>query len=106
MTTLGGTSKQGLAGATRGFVAGVAPVALFDPLTQKLQAEMSLSPEYWGLVVAAPLLSAFRLRIPFSAWADISREEVYGLLPRMRMRQKQRPACCETPYGAGTFIRF
>lgn len=56
MTTPEGTPKQGLAGATLGFFVGFAAVALFGPMAQKLQAELSLSPAMLGLAVAAPLL--------------------------------------------------
>ncbi len=70
MTTLRGTTKQGLAGATLGFFVGFAAVALFGPIAHKLQADMALSPGLLGLAVAAPLLSGSLLRIPFSAWVD------------------------------------
>lgn len=70
MTTLNGTPKQGLAGATLGFFVGFAAVALFGPMAHKLQTDMGLSPVMLGFAVAAPLLSGSLLRIPFSAWVD------------------------------------
>lgn len=70
MPPLEGSPNQGLAGATIGFFAGFAAVALFSPIAHSLQSAMSLSPVLLGFAVAAPLLSGSLLRIPFSAWVD------------------------------------
>lgn len=70
LTTLNGTPKQGLAGATLGFFVGFAAVALFGPMAHKFQTDLGLSPVMLGFAVAAPLLSGSLLRIPFSAWVD------------------------------------
>ncbi len=70
MTTPKGSPKRGLAGATLGFFVGFAAVALFGPMTQRLRAELSLSPVTLGFALASPLLSGSLLRIPFSSWVD------------------------------------
>ncbi|MGC1342270.1 MAG: hypothetical protein WA854_08085, partial [Candidatus Binataceae bacterium] len=70
MPPLEGSPNQGLAGATIGFFAGFAAVALFSPIAHSLQSAMSLSPVLLGFAVAAPLLSGSLLRIPSSAWVD------------------------------------
>src|SRR5579884_4561791 len=67
---LNGSPKRGLAGATLGFFVGFAAVALFGPMTQRLRAELSLSPVTLGFALASPLLSGSLLRIPFSSWVD------------------------------------
>lgn len=69
-TTLEGSPKQALTGATIGFFVGFAAVALFSPIAQSLRSAMNLSPVLLGFAVAAPLLSGSLLRIPFSAWVD------------------------------------
>ncbi len=72
MTTLKGTPAQGLFGATLGFFIGFAAVALFGPTAQRFQQAMNLSPMAVGFLIAMPALSGSLLRIPFSAWVDIS----------------------------------
>jgi NNP family nitrate/nitrite transporter-like MFS transporter len=72
MATLKGTPGQGLFGATLGFFIGFAAVALFGPTAQRFQQAMNLSPVAVGFLIAMPALSGSLLRIPFSAWVDIS----------------------------------
>jgi len=72
MATLKGTPAQGLIGATLGFFIGFAAVALFGPTAQRFQQAMNLSPVAVGFLIAMPALSGSLLRIPFSAWVDIS----------------------------------
>ena len=72
MATLKGTPAQGLFGATLGFFIGFAAVALFGPTAQRFQQAMNLSPLAVGFLIAMPALSGSLLRIPFSAWVDIS----------------------------------
>ena len=72
MATLKGTPAQGLFGATLGFFIGFAAVALFGPTAQRFQQAMNLSPVAVGFLIAMPALSGSLLRIPFSAWVDIS----------------------------------
>src|ERR1035441_217760 len=72
MSTLKGTPGQGLFGATLGFFIGFAAVALFGPTAQRFQQAMNLSPVAVGFLIAMPALSGSLLRIPFSAWVDIS----------------------------------
>ncbi len=72
MATLKGTPRQGLFGATLGFFIGFAAVALFGPTAQRFQQAMNLSPVAVGFLIAMPALSGSLLRIPFSAWVDIS----------------------------------
>jgi NNP family nitrate/nitrite transporter-like MFS transporter len=69
---LKGTPGQGLFGATLGFFAGFAAVALFGPTARWFQQAMDLSPMAVGFLVAMPALSGSLLRIPFSAWVDTS----------------------------------
>jgi NNP family nitrate/nitrite transporter-like MFS transporter len=72
MAALKGTPSQGLTGATLGFFIGFAAVALFGPTAQRFQQAMNLSPVAVGFLIAMPALSGSLLRIPFSAWVDIS----------------------------------
>jgi NNP family nitrate/nitrite transporter-like MFS transporter len=72
MATSKGTPAQGLFGATLGFFIGFAAVALFGPTAQGIRETMNLSPMAVGFLVAMPALSGSLLRIPFSAWVDIS----------------------------------
>ncbi|GAB4461689.1 MAG: nitrate/nitrite transporter [Anaerolineales bacterium] len=65
-----GTPQQGLFGATLGFFAGFAAVALFGPTAQKFKDLMGLTPVMVGFLVAIPSLSGSLLRIPFGAWVD------------------------------------
>ncbi len=65
-----GTPKQGLFGATLGFFAGFAAVALFGTTASKFSEVMTLTPVMIGLLVAIPSLSGSLLRIPFGAWVD------------------------------------
>lgn len=65
-----GNPAQGLFGATLGFFAGFAAVALFGPTASRFQEAMGLSPMAVGFLVAMPALSGSLLRIPFSAWVD------------------------------------
>jgi len=65
-----GTPNAGLFGATLGFFAGFAAVALFGPTANKFKDIMALTPTMIGLLVAAPALSGSLLRIPFGAWVD------------------------------------
>jgi NNP family nitrate/nitrite transporter-like MFS transporter len=69
-STLKGTPRQGLFGATLGFFIGFAAVALFGPTAKWFQQAMKLSPMEVGFLVAMPSLSGALLRIPFSAWVD------------------------------------
>jgi len=69
---LTGTPGQGLIGATLGFFIGFAAVALFGPTASKFNEVMKLSPVMIGFLVAMPSLSGSLLRIPFSAWVDIT----------------------------------
>lgn len=68
--TVKGTPKQGLFGATLGFFAGFAAVALFGTTASRLNEVMTLTPVMIGLLVAIPSLSGSLLRIPFGAWVD------------------------------------
>lgn len=70
MKPVQGTPGQGLFGATLGFFAGFAAVALFGPTASRFQEVMDLSPLAVGFLVAMPALSGSLLRIPFSAWVD------------------------------------
>ncbi|RPH57221.1 MFS transporter, partial [bacterium] len=70
MKALKGNPAQGLFGATLGFFAGFAAVALFGPTASRFQEAMGLSPMAVGFLVAMPALSGSLLRIPFSAWVD------------------------------------
>jgi NNP family nitrate/nitrite transporter-like MFS transporter len=70
MKPVQGTPGQGLFGATLGFFAGFAAVALFGPTASRFQEVMGLSPMAVGFLVAMPALSGSLLRIPFSAWVD------------------------------------
>jgi NNP family nitrate/nitrite transporter-like MFS transporter len=72
MANLKGTPNQGLFGATLGFFIGFASVALFGPTAQRFREVMNLSPMEVGFLVAMPALSGSLLRIPFSAWVDLS----------------------------------
>jgi NNP family nitrate/nitrite transporter-like MFS transporter len=65
-----GNPQQGLFGATMGFFAGFAAVALFGPTASKFNEVMQLSPLMIGFLVAIPSLSGSLLRIPFGAWVD------------------------------------
>ena len=67
-----GNPGQGLTGATTGFFIGFAAVALFGPTANLFNDVMKMSPTLVGLLVAAPALSGSLLRIPFSAWVDIT----------------------------------
>jgi len=67
---LKGPPNAGLFGATLGFFAGFAAVALFGPTASKFKDIMALTPTMIGLLVAAPSLSGSLLRIPFGAWVD------------------------------------
>lgn len=72
MNGLRGSPQQGLIGATLGFFIGFAAVSLFGPTAQKFKEVLQLSPLTVGLLVAMPSLSGSLLRIPFSAWVDVS----------------------------------
>ena len=65
-----GNPSQGLFGATLGFFAGFAAVALFGPTANKFKDVMQLTPVMIGFLVAIPALSGSLLRIPFGAWVD------------------------------------
>ena len=65
-----GNPKQGLFGATLGFFAGFAAVALFGTTASRFNEVMTLTPVMVGLLVAIPSLSGSLLRIPFGAWVD------------------------------------
>ncbi|HUH98517.1 MAG TPA: MFS transporter, partial [Anaerolineales bacterium] len=65
-----GNPQKGLFGATLGFFAGFAAVALFGPTAQKFKDLMGLAPVMVGFLVAMPSLSGSLLRIPFGAWVD------------------------------------
>lgn len=67
---LKGNPKQGLFGATIGFFAGFAAVALFGTTASRFNEVMNLTPVMVGLLVAIPSLSGSLLRIPFGAWVD------------------------------------
>lgn len=67
-----GTPQQGLMGATIGFFAGFAAVALFGPTASLFNEIMQLSPVMVGFLVSIPSLSGSLLRIPFGAWVDNS----------------------------------
>lgn len=67
-----GTPQQGLLGATVGFFAGFAAVALFGPTASLFNEVMQLSPVMVGFLVSIPSLSGSLLRIPFGAWVDTS----------------------------------
>lgn len=69
-TNLKGTPTQGLFGATVGFFAGFAAVALFGPTASRFNEVMQLDAALVGLLVAIPALSGSLLRIPFGAWVD------------------------------------
>lgn len=70
MDELRGSPAQGLWGATLGFFAGFAAVALFGPTAKAFADAMALGPIAVGFLVAAPALSGSLLRVPFSAWVD------------------------------------
>ncbi|MFB6262755.1 MAG: nitrate/nitrite transporter [Bradymonadaceae bacterium] len=65
-----GSPYSGLVGATLGFFAGFAAVALFGPMADRFQDAMGLDPTLVGLLIAMPSLSGSLLRIPFAAWVD------------------------------------
>lgn len=67
-----GNPQQGLTGATIGFFAGFAAVALFGPTASLFNEVMQLSPVMVGFLVSIPSLSGSLLRIPFGAWVDTS----------------------------------
>ncbi len=67
-----GNPQRGLFGATLGFFAGFAAVALFGTTASKFNEVMGLSPVLVGFLVAIPSLSGSLLRIPFGAWVDTS----------------------------------
>ena len=69
-TDIRGNPNRGLFGATIGFFAGFAAVALFGPTASKFSDVMDLTPVMIGLLVAIPSLSGSLLRIPFGAWVD------------------------------------
>ncbi len=69
---LTGTPTQGLFGATLGFFIGFAAVALFGTTAARFQAVLHLSPLAVACLVAIPSLTGALLRIPFSAWADVT----------------------------------
>jgi NNP family nitrate/nitrite transporter-like MFS transporter len=68
--TIKGNPKQGLAGATFGFLIGFAAVSLFGPTAGFLKEMLGLTAFQVSWLVAAPALSGSLLRIPFSAWVD------------------------------------
>jgi NNP family nitrate/nitrite transporter-like MFS transporter len=70
MKAVKGNPSQGLFGATLGFFAGFAAVALFGPTANKFKDVMQLTPVMIGFLVAIPSLSGSLLRIPFGAWVD------------------------------------
>lgn len=70
MAEVRGTPRSALWGATFGFFAGFAAVALFGPSAARFKEAMGLSPMLVGLLVAIPALSGSLLRIPFAAWVD------------------------------------
>jgi NNP family nitrate/nitrite transporter-like MFS transporter len=70
MDRVTGTPRQGLIGATIGFFAGFAAVALFGPTASRFKDLMGLNPVMVGFLVAVPSLSGSLLRIPFGAWVD------------------------------------
>ena len=67
---LKGNPRQGLFGATMGFFAGFAAVALFGTTASRFNEVMGLTPVLVGILVAIPALSGSLLRIPFGAWVD------------------------------------
>lgn len=69
-TDIRGNPKRGLFGASIGFFAGFAAVALFGPTASKFSEVIELTPVMIGLLVAIPSLSGSLLRIPFGAWVD------------------------------------
>jgi len=70
MTSLQGNPRQALWGATLGFFAGFAAVALFGVTAKQFQQVMDLGPVAVGFLVSIPALTGSLLRIPFAAWAD------------------------------------
>jgi NNP family nitrate/nitrite transporter-like MFS transporter len=70
MEKVKGNPSLGLFGATLGFFAGFAAVALFGPTANKFKDLMQLTPVMVGFLVAIPSLSGSLLRIPFGAWVD------------------------------------
>lgn len=72
MNSIQGNPKQGLTGATIGFFIGFAAVALFGPTAQRIKDSLELTPLMVAFLVAVPSLSGSLLRIPFSAWVDIT----------------------------------
>jgi NNP family nitrate/nitrite transporter-like MFS transporter len=70
MTSIKGSSFQGLAGATLGFFIGFAAVSLFGPTVAFLEQAAGLTAGLAGLLIAIPNLSGSILRIPFSAMVD------------------------------------
>lgn len=70
MPEVRGNPIRGLTGATLGFFAGFAAVALFGPSAAKFKDAMDLTPVMVGFLVAMPALSGSLLRIPFAAWVD------------------------------------
>lgn len=65
-----GSPRLGLIGATAGFFAGFAAVALFGPTALRFRDALGLTPLSLGFLVSMPALSGSLLRIPFSAWVD------------------------------------
>lgn len=65
-----GDPAKGLLGATLGFFAGFAAVALFGTTASRFNEVLGLSPVMVGVLVAIPSLSGSLLRIPFGAWVD------------------------------------
>lgn len=72
MPHLKGNPRQALTGATIGFFAGFAAVALFGSTAARFRDVMDLSPLQVGFLIAMPALSGSLLRIPFAAWVDTS----------------------------------
>jgi NNP family nitrate/nitrite transporter-like MFS transporter len=70
MSQMHDNPRQALWGATLGFFAGFAAVALFGVTARLFQQVMNLSPMLVALLVAIPALSGSLLRIPFAAWVD------------------------------------
>jgi NNP family nitrate/nitrite transporter-like MFS transporter len=69
-SSLKGSPRAGLSGATLGFFVGFAAVALFGPTAMRFRDAMGLSATAVAFLVAMPALSGSLLRIPFAAWVD------------------------------------
>lgn len=69
-STLSGSPRLALIGATIGFFIGFGAVSLFGPTAHSFVKVMHLSPEQVGFLVAIPMLTGSLLRIPFGAWVD------------------------------------